>query len=456
MHQTNKTPGRGEPAEGSKELSHVAQGLVSQNSAPVKYGWPDWWDKYNQELVSVIPANADSETIAGHLRGKCPGTRKADGKWVGTTGAMADRLMTLDEAKTAHRSGAVIGMLGRNFPALDIDVEDEALADAIEKRAFDTLGPAPVRVRAGSSRRLLMYAGSGLQKRRLEFRTPDGCKHAVELLATGQYFNVDGIHPSGSPYEWQGEHPCVLGPYGLSETDADGVSMLFEALPAALGRHGCTIGREATAGASGSRKRIDDAYMAAPSPQHVLDLLAATPCIEERFKDRHDIVAWLCGVKAALGDHHEEHRPAVLEWFLEYPGAEEAYFDKIWDSVTDSAVGWDWLAAASGTDIAAQVDFANPPEIADEDLPEAPEGEAQKAARKRMFSNTVYISGVDRFGDWETGDLRDAKALCVLPSRKSGRAAPSRPTTSFSITPVHEWSTRSRIGRVRRRSWMRR
>jgi hypothetical protein len=189
--------------------------------------WKAWFDAFGGELVSVIPHDAESDTIAKHLRGKCPGTRKADGKWVGTTGAMADRLMTLDEAKIAHRTGAVIGMLGRNFPALDIDVEDGEIADEIEKLAFKILGPAPVRVRAGSSRRLLMYAGGGLQKRRIEFFTRDGRKHAIELLATGQYYNLAGIHPSGQPYEWRGEHPCTIGPYGLTVVNAGMAEQCF-------------------------------------------------------------------------------------------------------------------------------------------------------------------------------------------------------------------------------------
>lgn len=195
------------------------------------YGWPQWFGAFGGELVSVIPHDAESDTIAKHLRGKCPGTRKPGGKWVGTAGAMADRLMTIEEAKQAHRDKAVIGMLGRAYPALDIDVEDEALATEIEKHAFETLGPAPVRTRMGSARRLLLYAGTGLRKQRVAFRHPslpsDAKPWAVELLATGQYFNVAGVHPSGQPYEWRGEHPCALGPYGLTEIGEEAIKACF-------------------------------------------------------------------------------------------------------------------------------------------------------------------------------------------------------------------------------------
>jgi hypothetical protein len=74
------------------------QKVNPKDSAPVK-PWPRWFGKFGSELISAIPPNANSDTIATHLRGKCPGTRKADGKWVGTAGSLADRHMTEAEAR---------------------------------------------------------------------------------------------------------------------------------------------------------------------------------------------------------------------------------------------------------------------------------------------------------------------------------------------------------------------
>jgi Family of unknown function (DUF5906) len=438
MNQKSETPSRQGQGSQIERSSHAPQNLL-ENSAPVNSlestatfapkvvmaGFRPWHKAgFISELLPIIRVDAtltDGSTVRETDKGKVPGIRTQAGTWSGLGGSWSNELQTTGkDLPKWHGWGAGVGMQGRKFPGLDIDVDDPKLAGAVERLAVAELAyGAPVRFRAGSPRLLFMLKSAEPMKVvRLPFWTSDGRKQVVELLCKGQQYVVAGTHPKGGEYEWRPEaHPCDLGPPNIPEITLEDVDRFFAALRALLIERGCTLGNEAsTAGtlASGSRKRIGDASMAAPSPQHVLDLLAATPCTGERFKDRHDIVAWLCGVKAALGEHHEEHRPAVLEWFLEYPGAEEAYFDKIWESVIDSAVGWDWLAAASGTDIAAQVEFANPPEIADEDLPEAPEGEAQKAARKRMFSNTVYISSVDRFGDWETGDLRDAKALCVL------------------------------------------
>ena len=42
-------------------------------------------------------------------------------------------------------------------------------------------------------------SGGELRKRRVAF-VPD---HAVEQLGHGQYYNVDGLHPSGERYKWK-------------------------------------------------------------------------------------------------------------------------------------------------------------------------------------------------------------------------------------------------------------
>ncbi len=57
--------------------------------------------------------------------------------------------------------GAAVGMQGRLFPAIDIDVEDRKLSREIEKLAYEHLGPAPRRTRTGSARCLLMYRLKG-------------------------------------------------------------------------------------------------------------------------------------------------------------------------------------------------------------------------------------------------------------------------------------------------------
>jgi hypothetical protein len=138
----------------------------------------------------------------------------------------------LSDLKRFDGWGASVGLQTRHFPALDIDVEDDDLATAIEEWARKYLGPAPVRFRAGSPRRLMLYrapAGVVLRKARIVF-TYKGQKHAVERLATGQQCVVEGPHPKGGHYDWRNGHPCDCGPEGLTEVNEAAWNKFFNDL----------------------------------------------------------------------------------------------------------------------------------------------------------------------------------------------------------------------------------
>jgi hypothetical protein len=61
------------------------------------------------------------------------------------------------------------------------------------------LGPAPIRKRSDSSRLLLLYRASTGEPSK---RTLNGNQGKVELLGRGQQFVGYGLHPSGTPYQW--------------------------------------------------------------------------------------------------------------------------------------------------------------------------------------------------------------------------------------------------------------
>ncbi len=88
------------------------------------------------DLVSVMPPDAKlyaTSRIDPSQRGKCPGL-KTPGGWVG---------YRFTQERTAPETidawGANVGLLGNRFPGLDIDVDDPALARAIEAQAFNFL-----------------------------------------------------------------------------------------------------------------------------------------------------------------------------------------------------------------------------------------------------------------------------------------------------------------------------
>jgi hypothetical protein len=128
--------------------------------------------------------------------------------------------------------GSVVNILlqTRLFPALDIDVANDALASSVEDRARDFLGFAPVRFRAGSARRLMLYRLEANHPPIRKIRVPfvmNGERQAVELLGAGCQCVIEGIHPSGSLYQWREWHPCELGPHGLTEINSEHVRRFF-------------------------------------------------------------------------------------------------------------------------------------------------------------------------------------------------------------------------------------
>lgn len=227
---------------------------------------------FTTELLPILPPDAVVNPSSPQLdnleasRGKVPGRKGIHGwsgfaKWTGYDASDSD-------VDTWHAWGAGIGLQGRIFPGLDIDVEESRIADVIERCATVELGLAPCRFGRGA-RRLLPYSGSGFKKRRLAFRLPGGTEglaaqapgaaalrqgqggsdlldhggrgadapaagivHAVELLGQGQQYLVAGIHPKTvKPYYWRdGVSPAELTAAGLTPITPEELDAFFEAV----------------------------------------------------------------------------------------------------------------------------------------------------------------------------------------------------------------------------------
>jgi hypothetical protein len=188
--------------------------LVSERSRAKAFdkskGFQQWCEaEFTSELLPIAPPDATiapGSSIRPEHLGKVPAVRNADGTWNGLAGQWSkDFHATLDDCKRWHHWGANVGLQTRLFPAIDIDAEDPQLAAELERAAIERLGPAPVRFRAGSSHRLLLYRcdpAEPFRKLRLA-GTKEGRTYAVELLGLGQQTVGGGKHKSGADIEWR-------------------------------------------------------------------------------------------------------------------------------------------------------------------------------------------------------------------------------------------------------------
>jgi hypothetical protein len=109
---------------------------------------------------------------------------------------------------------AGVGINTRDTPAIDIDVYDSEVADAMEQVISDLIGPAPVRVGRQPKRLMLFRADTPFRKMRsCKWKDDFGAINFIEVLADGQQCVAYHKHPdTGKPYVWthEGQNPLVI------------------------------------------------------------------------------------------------------------------------------------------------------------------------------------------------------------------------------------------------------
>lgn len=385
---------------------------------------------FGPDLLPIIPPDARvsaSSRHPGHVarsRGKIPGKFVGDG-WVGYGEWTAVEATAQDIEKWAGWPSGV-GLQGRNYPGLDIDVSDAPLADKIEACAILTLGAAPVRFGNGT-RRLLTYAAPGLKKRRLAFRPASQAEQslgdgdrggghgaegrepasgedkpfAVELLGAGQQYVVEGTHPkTGLPYWWRdGQSPAVIGPERLTVITVEQVEEFFTQVAALFEQEGYEIASTTTFGGGGAGAYVHQDNLFAPSIGAIQRALAVLP-------NDYDYDTWFkacCAIKAASGAT-EEGYDLFEAWSLTYgENTPDLCRDK-WDSAKPPfRVGWWWLSqeARKYGFSPAREDFG----FGEEPAPDSTGLELQPTAR--MFAQSVWVDGQSLVVDRIDGRLRD-------------------------------------------------
>lgn len=387
---------------------------------------------FRDDLLSLLPPDADLHPDSRHLapnRGKAPGRKRAGG-WVGFKD-WTRYTATAEDMTTWQGWGAGIGMQGRRFPALDIDVDDPELADAIHREAVISLGAAPARFGRGS-RRILVYAGAGLRKERLAFRRAgEVADQAVEFLATGQQYVVEGIHPkTGQPYIWHDGHsPIELGSDGLTSITAEQLRTLYLRIEGLLGQYGYEVVTRSAMRGGSSAGPVSQASLRAPSLAAVGRALAAIP-------NEVDYDTWLkigAAVKASAGPEKEQEAFALWEdWSLQYGDNTPEMVLAKWDSLRSPfRVGWGFLShyatdQGDGTFYGALEDF----DVTEDPSASGKESNGPLVTTKvqAVFDRYVWVERLKRMCDRETGDLLDREQFNVRnahigpPSSSTGSA----------------------------------
>ena len=191
-------------------------------------------------------------------------------------------------------------------PGLDIDVSVREIVDGLRNIAYEEMGDTIARGRENSARVLLMYrAAEGeqlMRKMRHVYKDPacdDPKKYpAIEWLAHGQQYLIEGMHQSGAPYEWEwGLDPLTYGADKLVIVTPEQVERFFaraDALMAFAGYQRVTGGDNMRMSSTigGAMHEVGKDH---PELCHDLDMLKDVltnylPVDHHEFSDYHDWV----------------------------------------------------------------------------------------------------------------------------------------------------------------------
>lgn len=359
------------------------------------------------DLVSVIPPGADlkpSSNISQSILGKVPGKKTPMG-WRGYpfTRELPDRV---EVARWADW-GSNIGLLGNQYPALDLDVEDEHLGFALVDLAHRTLGSAPVR-RSRGARRLLVYRSEEpLSRTAAKIRCED-TEHLIEFLGRGRQYLVHGTHPSGAVYRWEGPSLWKVSPSSLPLVDANTVMGFFEEAKDLLSSQCDSFELQGRARARSSTPPQED--LRAPSIEDLRRVVGLTPNPATWGWD--EMIKMGFAIRAAGQEDKIEARDIFLEWCERWEGGSHDRDTDLrnWESFQGPfRVGWSWIqrqAQALGDYCPAQDEFEADPNA----TPPDPEAGDPRLRALRELNETYAVVQVG-------GDV------AILQERRDGEVA---------------------------------
>lgn len=296
------------------------------------------------------------------------------------------------------------GLQAEHFPAFDIDVADEAMAEMIADLVIDRAGDAPART-GRPPRRLLPYRTTApITKRRLAFTLPGSDEtHAVELLGAGQQYVIDGVHPkTAQPYTWNRPLPAAAALHAIDAVTVDAVLAEICALVELFGGEIVSESRPSVKREEG----VNQHSLLAPSEDAIAAVLDAAG-------NDADYDTWIkigVAIKAASAGS-DRGREIWCDWSALYDENAEDEAAKRWDSFSPPyTIGWPFLqrwAAERGVNT-AQHEFDEVP--ADSEKPVDIFGDDALAA---LFSRYVWVHTQARAYDTETREVIDREQFNV-------------------------------------------
>lgn len=335
-----------------------------------------WFEAEYKDIIPIVPPDAKLVDGVNLPKGKCPGKPNPNGEWLGFKN-WQDHKTTLRECIHWDESGCSVGLRSKNYPGIDIDVRDENLAEEIEELATRLFGQTLVRIGSYPKRLMMYQTDEPFSKMKLSFEVDDDI-HAVEILADGQQYVVEGIHPVTKKAYFFTDESKPMFLKNLPKITADQCRMFLDRLQERLEFYGFQI-KDNFRGMIGQEGRamIDQDSLIATNLIHVAEALDCLPNEDPNAFSFDEFVKIAAAVKAATQKEPESGFDLFTKFAERFPGRKEPgttrhTYKGVWDRMKPPyAVGAQYLyelASEYGFNVADTYDESFFPAIPDAEI----------------------------------------------------------------------------------------
>lgn len=299
--------------------------------------------------VSVMPPGAKvapNSKLNEDDAGKAPAIKGHDGRYHGYNW-MSSR-PNRDSIAYWVSQGSSIGFLASDYPAIDIDILNEEIANAVVEAVVKAMGPCLIRTGQYPKRLLIFRCDEPLRSFDMHYEKWNALlgaadKQLIQFLGKGRQYVMFGQHPrTMQPYHIEDPgFAMTLGPASLPVLTPEKVLELFTTINAVLARFGFETRSNAEARIHGGDINQDE--LKAPSLSDLASLVSRAP---NSLPDRDDYISFGYAVKAASQDDPEAGFEIFSDWCARWDqgGNDPAIVRQDWDKmVPPYRMGWDYL-----------------------------------------------------------------------------------------------------------------